>query len=368
MPAGVLLLAFLASWHLAVSRPFIYKAAENAVGRHPGKMALELIFYLALVILGTLMILKGSEWVTDSVSHVAKHFSTTSVAVGLILVSTMLSLPEIAVAVSSVLKGHPQIGLGALLGSVIVNLGLIVGICTLIRPLRVSRVILLRDLVFMMVASIIVSAIALEDGNLTSIDGLVFLLLFVPYLVNVYEQEKQLSRVEAQKESKQMISTLELIGKLGIGPVRIRDGIGVFLMGGVLLLVGVELFTRSLVYFAESFHLPDLVIGLTLGALGPSLPNLAAAIQATRNGHEELAVSETIGSNIFTLLVSIGILALVHPLKLEASSRFITLPALLLISFVFMFFTMKGHIGRRDGMILLGLYAVSVLAEIIYRL
>ncbi|HLD76304.1 MAG TPA: sodium:calcium antiporter [Candidatus Norongarragalinales archaeon] len=331
-------------------------------------MALDLFFYILLAVLGVFLILKGSEWVTDSVSHVARHFSTSSVAVGLLLVSTMLSLPEIAVAVSAVLQDHPQIGLGALLGSVIVNLGLIVGVCTLIRPLRVSRVILLRDLVFMIVASIIVAALALQDGNLSQVDGFVFLLLFIPYMVNVYEQEKQLSKAEVKKEGLQMVNTLELIGKLGVGNFRIRDGLGVFVLGGLLLIVGADFFTRGLVFFAESFHLPDLVVGITLGALGPSIPNLAAAVQATRAGMEELAISETIGSNVFTLLVSIGILALVHPFTLESTSRFITLPTLLLISFTFMFFTIKGHIGRREGMVLLGMYFLSVFAEILFRL
>ena len=331
-------------------------------------MALDLFFYILLAVLGVFLILKGSEWVTDSVSHVARHFSTSSVAVGLLLVSTMLSLPEIAVAVSAVLQDHPQIGLGALLGSVIVNLGLIVGVCTLIRPLRVSRVILLRDLVFMIVASIIVAALALQDGNLSQVDGFVFLLLFIPYMVNVYEQEKQLSKAEVKKEGLQMVNTLELIGKLGVGNFRIRDGLGVFVLGGLLLIVGADFFTRGLVFFAESFHLPDLVVGITLGALGPSIPNLAAAVQATRAGMEELAISETIGSNVFTLLVSIGILALVHPFTLESTSRFITMPTLLLISFTFMFFTIKGHIGRREGMVLLGMYFLSVFAEILFRL
>ncbi|MBI5036743.1 sodium:calcium antiporter [Candidatus Micrarchaeota archaeon] len=331
-------------------------------------MPFVVLLYVFLVLLGVALILKGSEWVTDSAAPVAKKFSTTSVAVGLLLVSSMLSLPEIVVAASSVLQGHAQIGLGALLGSVIVNLGLIVGVCTMVRPLKISHVILFRDLVFMLVASIIVAALALEDAKLSSVDGLVLLLLFVPYMVNVYKQEQQLSKPEVEEESRKLVNTLERFGKLGLGPWRIRDGWGVFLAGGAMLIIGADFFTRSLVYFVEAFGVPELVIGLTLGALGPSIPNLASALHATRTGKEELAISETIGSNIFTLLISIGVLALVHPLVLEPSSRVITLPALLLMSFIFMFFTLKGQIRRREGLVLLALYAGIVLAEIIYRL
>ncbi len=329
-------------------------------------MVLALLFNVGLMLGGTFLLLKGAEWVTDSAAHVAERFHTTSVAVGLILVSIMLSLPELLVASSAVLKGHPQIGLGTIIGSVIVNIGLIIGICSMIKPLRVSRVMLLRDLVFMMVATIIVAAMALNDGVLDRVDGTVFLLLFVPYLINVYQQERLLGKKESQKEGKQMVQTLELIGKVHLGPLTLRDGLGVFLAGGVTLLVGAQLFTDSLIYFGSTFGVSDLIIGITLGALGPSLPNLAAAIQATRRGLEELAVSETIGSNIFTLLVSVGVFTILQPVTLEASSRAVTLPALLLITFLFMGFTIKGKVTKYEGAVLLLVYLAALVAELLY--
>lgn len=329
-------------------------------------MVFSLLFNVGLLLGGTALLLKGAEWVTDSAAHVAERFQTTSVAVGLILVSFMLSLPELVVAGSAVLKAHPQIGLGTIIGSVIVNIGLIIGVCSMIRPLRVSRVMLLRDLVFMMVATIIVTAMALKDGQLDRVDGTVFLLLFVPYLINVYQQERVLGKKESEKEGKQMVQTLQLIGKLRVGPLVLRDGVGIFLAGGVTLLLGAQFFTDSLIYFGSTFGVPDLIIGITLGALGPSLPNLAAAIQATRRGLEELAISETIGSNIFTLLVSVGVFTILQPVTLEASSRAVTLPALLLITFLFMGFTVKGKVSKPEGAILLLIYLGALVAELLY--
>lgn len=329
-------------------------------------MVVDLLLNLGLLVVGSALLLKGADWITDSAAHVAERFQTTSVAVGLILVSIMLSLPELIVAGSAVLKSHPQIGLGTILGSVIINIGLVVGLCTMIRPLRVSRVMLLRDLVFMMVATIIVAAMALKDGQLDRVDGTVFLLLFVPYLINVYQQEKLLGKKEAKKEGKQLVHTLRFFGKLTGGVVKLHDGLWVFALGGLGLIVGAQLFTDGLIYMAETFQISDLVIGVTLGALGPSLPNLAAAIQATRRGLEELAVSETIGSNIFTLLVSIGTFAIIQPVELEASSRIITLPALLLITFLFMGFTIKGRVTKPEGALLLLVYVAAVAAELWY--
>lgn len=329
-------------------------------------MVFELLFNAGLLIAGAAFLLKGADWVTDSAAHVAERFHTTSVAVGLILVSIMLSLPELIVAGSAVLKDHPQIGLGTILGSVIINVGLVVGLCSMIRPLRVSRVMLLRDLVFMMVATIIVAAMALKDGQLDRVDGAVFLLLFVPYLINVYQQEKLLGKKEAKKEGEQLVHTLRFFGKITGGVVKLHDGVWVFILGGLGLIIGAQLFTDGLIYVAGAFQIPDLVIGVTLGALGPSLPNLAAAVQATRRGLEELAVSETIGSNIFTLLVSIGAFAIVQPVVLEASSRAITLPALLLITFLFMGFTIKGRVTKAEGAVLLLVYLGALAAELLY--
>ncbi|MBI4361291.1 sodium:calcium antiporter [Candidatus Micrarchaeota archaeon] len=325
------------------------------------------LFELALLVAGMALLFKGAEWVTDSASHVAEQFHTTSVAVGLIIVSVVLSLPELLVAATSIFKAHPQIGLGTILGSVIVNIGLIAGLCSMIRPLKLSRVILLRDTIFMIVATIIVAVLALEDNKLSHVEGIVFLLLFVPYLINVYQQEHEMGKKKARAEGKRIVHTLQMVGYIPWLPFRVRDGMGVFVLGTFVLLVGAQLFTDALIGLSTQFQIPDLVIGITLGALGPSLPNLAAALQATRRGMEELAISETIGSNIFTLLVSVGLFALTSPITLEASSRVITVPALLLITFLFMGFTIKGRITRVEGGILLFMYLASVAAEILYR-
>ncbi|MDP2717619.1 MAG: sodium:calcium antiporter [Candidatus Micrarchaeota archaeon] len=323
---------------------------------------------ILLFLAGVVLMFKGAEWVTDSASHLAEQLHTTSVAVGLILVSLVLSLPEIFVAGLSILKDHPQIGLGTILGSVIVNIGLIAGVCSMVRPLKISRVILLRDTIFMIVATIIVAALALEDSQLSRIEGVVFILLFVPYLINVYQQEHQMGKRKAKAEGKRIVHTLQLVGDLPFLPFKVRDGMGIFILGAGVLLVGAQFFTDSLIHFSQDFGVPDLVVGITLGALGPSLPNFAAALSATRRGLEELAISETIGSNIFTLLVSVGLFALFSPIILEASSRAVTVPALLLITFLFMGFTIKGHITRREGAVLFLAYLLTVAAEVLYHI
>lgn len=313
--------------------------------------------------MGLGLLLKGSEWITDAVADVASKLRTTNVAVGLLLVSLLLSLPELVVSLLTIYKGHAQIGLGVSIGSVIVNLGLIIGVAALIRPLKVPAHVLTRDGVFMLVATLIVATVALGDSSVGRSDAIVLLLLLVPYVVNVYAQEKQLAIVEQKKEAKMITQSLELTGKLGVGRLRIRSGVVILLIGCGMLLAGSELFTSSLISFASIFGVPDLLVGLTLGALGPSIPNLAAALQAARRGYDELVVSETIGSNIFTLLVTVSAIALLKPIQIDEATATVTTPALIFITLLFSYFLMKGKLNRKAGLLLLATYAATLLAE-----
>jgi len=319
---------------------------------------------IAFGIISLYLMLKGSEWVTDSSVHIAKKLSTSNIAVGLILVSTLLSLPELFVAVSSVLNGHAAIGIGVILGSVIVNLGLIVGISALIRPLRVPRIMVTRDAVFMVVITIVVAAVALDDFALTRTDGFVFLLLFVPYFVNVYEQERALTAKQKIVETRKITKSLQLFGKTGFGELVVSDGLKIFLLGVALLLAGAELFTRAMLGVGEFFKLSDIAVGLTLGAIGTSLPNLASAIQAAKRGYEELAVSETIGSNIFTLLITLGAISLAAPQRIDVVTAVVTTPAILLLSFLLLYFMMRGRIGRTAGAIFLAVYLAATIIQL----
>ncbi len=322
-----------------------------------------MIFETFLAVVGAYLLLKGSEWVTDSSVGVAKRLGTTNLAVGLILISVMLSLPELLVAVMSFLKGHQQVSVGVSLGSVIVNLGLILGVAALLRPIKVPAHVVTRDGIFMLVATIVVCLIALEDLVITQRDGLIFLLLFIPYVVNVYAQEKQLAKKEQEKEARDLSKTLAFFGKMG-NPDFLKSGVFIFLVGGVLLLVGSELFTSGILGIADSLSLSDSLIGVTFGALGPSIPNLLVALQASRKGFDDLAVSQSIGSNIFTIFVTLGFLAMLSPIYLSSDFASVTIPALLVITVISFVFLARGKLGKTEGLVLVGAYLLSIAFEI----
>ncbi|MBI5227158.1 sodium:calcium antiporter [Candidatus Micrarchaeota archaeon] len=322
-----------------------------------------MIFELAFLLVGTYLLLKGSEWVTDSSNTVAGKLGTTNIAVGLIFVSIMLSLPELLVALSALIKGHEQISVGVSLGSIIVNLGLVLGITVFLKTIRIPQHVVTRDGVFMLVATLVVSLIALEDLEITQRDGLIFILLFIAYMINVYAQEKQLANKEKKKEVEALSKTLIAFGKMH-DFTSVKNGFLIFIIGGILLLVGSELFTRGLIGLGTLFSISDTLLGITIGALGPSLPNLIVAIQASRKGFDELAISQSIGSNIFTLFFTLGVVALVQPILLPTEFGLVTAPALIIITLVSFVFLLKGKMGKIEGLILLGLYMASVLAEL----
>lgn len=322
-----------------------------------------MIVELLLVVTGSYLLLKGSEWVTDSSVSLAKKLGTTNLAVGLILISVMLSLPEMLVALNAFLKHHEQVSIGVSLGSVIVNLGLVLGIAAILHPIKVPRHVVSRDGIFMLVATIVVALIALEDRQITMRDGIIFLLLFIPYIINVFEQEKQLAKHEKEKEAQDLSKTLTLFGKLGETPT-LKRGPWLFALGGIFLIIGAELFIRGLISAAATAGISDALIGITLGALGPSLPNLVVAFQASKKGFDEIAVSQSIGSNIFTLFVTLGFLSLLSPINITESFAATTIPVLLTVTIVSFVFLLKRKIGRKEGIVLVALYFASIAVEI----
>src|SRR3989338_6215995 len=281
------------------------------------------------IIVSILLIAKGSDWLTDSLVPIARKLKTSSISVALILVSAVVSLPEILVAVDTGLKGYQSIGLGVVFGSIICNIGLMVGFPAIIKPLTVSKNLIFRDGIFSIVVPILIFAIS-SGGTITRLHGFALLLLFIPYLTNVFLQEKHTEyNEEALKRDIEI--ELQLIG-LDFG--HIKAGWLSFSLGLVILLIGTYLFSGQLISLVNLFSLDPLFVGMTIGAFVPSIPNIAAAYKATRRGLTEVAVSETIGSNVFTLLVTTGIIAMISPIEMEANWLTFDIPVVMWISFL----------------------------------
>src|SRR3989344_5705076 len=292
---------------------------------------MDMIYSVALIFVSILLIGKGSDWLTDSLIPIAKRLGVSGVSIGLILVSVAVSLPEILIAVYTTLKGFSDITLGVILGSIFVNIGLMTGLSAIIRPLKVTKNLILRDGVFSLIVPILVLAVGMQ-GKITRAEGFAFVLLFVTYMINVFLQEKQKTSEERSQDVREVEVSLDLLG-FDIG--KIKSG----------------------------------WISFTLGAIGPSIPNIMAAYKAAKRDMGEIAVSETLGSNIFTLLVTLGVTAMIAPITLSAQWITFDLPALLLLSGMLFIFTItKRVISRLEGSLLLFGYLVIVTMQVLLAL
>jgi cation:H+ antiporter len=184
------------------------------------------------------------------------------------------------------------------------------------------------------VFAVVVMAVA-YDGVITRFEGLALLLLFLPYIITVWEEEKLKSQEHKEKELEETIVELDMLG-LQFG--KMRAGVITFVLGTVLLLGGSYFFTEGLTNIAKVSGISDLIIGLTLGAIGPSIPNIIAAYKAGQRDMDGVVVSETLGSNIFTLLVTLGILSLVTPLIIDQSWIIFDIPLMVAMSVLLLMF------------------------------
>ena len=303
-------------------------------------------------LLGLIGLSKGSDWLTDSIVPLARKLGTSHSAISLILVSVLVSLPEILVAVIATFLGHPVIGLGVIFGSIMCNIGLMTGLNAFIRPLHVERSLIVRDGVFSVVFAVVVMAIS-YDGAISRFEGLALFMLFIPYIITVWEDEKLKSPESREKELATTMIELDMIG-MQFG--KMRAGVISFILGTFLLLAGSQLFSDSLIKIAQTSGISDLIIGLTLGAIGPSIPNIFAAYKAGKKGMDGVVISETLGSNIFTLLVTLGILSLITPLVIEPSWIAFEIPIMVLMSFLLLLFMVtKRRLSSFEG----GILAIS---------
>src|SRR3989338_6240373 len=265
----------------------------------------EILFISLALIGGIILITKGSDWMTSSLVAVAEMLGTTYIAVASILVSIMLSIPEIFVAIYAFFLGHGGISLGVIIGSIICNIALMTGLSAMIKPLSVDGRVVVRDGIFAFVISLIIFIFG-YDLSFDRKEGLTLLLLFIPYVANVWFFEKWRNIKEKKEELKEIKGELSVIGLRVWEP---KPSVFLFIIGSALLLLGSYLFSDSLVRIANLTGISDVLIGLTIGAIGPSVPNIVSAIQGTIRNYTKIAITETFGVDIFTLLVTLGLLA-----------------------------------------------------------
>ncbi|EHC05132.1 Na+/Ca+ antiporter, CaCA family [Shewanella baltica OS625] len=295
---------------------------------------------ITLSIIGGFIILTlGAEALVRGASAIALRLGITPLIIGLTIVAFGTSAPELAVSVKSALAGNSGIALGNVIGSNIANIGLILAITALIRPIQVQSQVVKRDIPLMILASMLFWGLLL-DGELSLIDGVVLLSLLVGYLTFSYISSKN-SKNEEEIEAGPNNPLLS----------------GLFILVGISMLVGGGiLFVNGAVDLAKTFGVSEVIIGLTIVAIGTSMPELVTSVIAALKGQSDIAIGNVVGSNLFNILGILGVTAIVHPVSSLGFQPF-DFMVMLALAIVILPFAWTGlRIGRREGSVLLLTY------------
>lgn len=304
---------------------------------------IEIIIYL---VGGLIMLFIGAEGLVRGSSNLAIKIGIAPLVVGLTVVSFGTSAPELVVSLKAAISGNGSISLGNIIGSNIANIALILGVAALIRPLKVHANVIMREIPIMIAISVLL-LILLIDGEVGFIDGIILVGGLIIYLVvNVILARKE-KNAEVDAEFKEGLKS-----KFGI-PLSI-----VFIIVGLgLLLFGANLFVQSAVVIAKIFNVSDAIIGLTIVAIGTSLPELITSVVAAYKKEADIAIGNVVGSNIFNILGILGITALVIPIS-SLGINYVDLGVMLFTAIILFPLSRTGFsISRFEGAFLLAGYA-----------
>jgi len=310
---------------------------------------------------------KSADWTADSVLALTRKLNTTKIAVGILLVSLLYVLPELLVSLFAVVQGENEIAFGNIIGSNIGNIAFMIGLSAFFSTLVVHRRMIVRDGIFLMVATVSTFAFML-DGVVSQTEGIVLLALAVFYIINVYEQEKIEAPEEREADAEEVMIRFELLTTLTGRRIEVKNPYVSFALGVVVSLVTADLLVRSVVNIAGLLGASELLLGITIIALGTSFADIATAVAASRKGHGDLAVAGCLGANLFTLLIVLGLTTLISPLQIPSGSLWLDGSVFLITATLFFIYMVTMKIGKLKGVALLLVYAVFLVLTIVTQI
>lgn len=323
-----------------------------------------MILPIVALVAGIAILVWSADKFVDGAVGVAEFCGMSTLLIGMVVVGFGTSAPEMVVSALSALQGNPELALGNAYGSNIANIALILGFTALITPLVVKRSVIKKDLP-VLIGVTALAILLVVDGSVSLLNGLTFLAVFFAVMgYNIYSEMKKGKTAGADKADSDPSAAPAEKSSLG-------KSIFWLLLGLILLVVSSKMLVWGAVEIARSLGMSDLLIGLTIVAIGTSLPELASSIAAARKGEDDLAVGNIIGSNLFNTLMVVGIAATLDPMESVESAmitRDMPLMAVLTLSLLVLGFRRKGdgRINRIAGGVLLAVY-IGYLALLIVQ-
>lgn len=302
------------------------------------------------VLAGLGLLIWSADRFVEGAAATARHLGMPAILIGMVVIGFGTSAPEMVVSAISALQGNPGLALGNAYGSNIANIGLIIGITALLSPITVHSQVLRKELP-LLVAITILAAWQIWDGFLSRENAVLLLVVF--FLLMLW------SIIAGMRASHDPLAN-EMEEEITRSSLSLGQAMGWLVAGLLLLILSSRLLVWGSVVIAQNLGVSDLVIGLTIVAVGTSLPELASSIAAIRKHEHDLALGNILGSNLFNTLAVVGIAGVIHPLEVPAEIFTRDLPVvgvLTLLLFAMCFgFRGPGRVNRIEGGILLGLY------------
>lgn len=309
---------------------------------------------VAAIIGGLMILVWSADRFVEGAASTARHFGMTPLLIGIVVIGFGTSAPEMIVSASSALSGSPGIALGNAYGSNITNIALILGLTAMIKPLSVNSDVLKKELPILMAVTLL-SAYLVYDANVTQLDAIILLAVFFVYMAWTI-----ITAMKSKNDALSLDVDAELTNSAEMG---LGKAILWLIIGLVLLVISSQFLVWGAVEVAKFFGVSDLVIGLTIVAVGTSLPELASSIAAARKGEVDLALGNIIGSNLFNTLAVVGIAGVIEPMQAteEIFSRdIVIMSALTFLLFIFGINLYRraegGRINRLEGLLLFTAY------------
>lgn len=330
---------------------------------------------IVLLVLGVIIVLKGADWLTDGAVNIATRFCVSQMVIGLTIVAMGTSMPEFCVSMVSALKGTPDLAVGNVVGSNTLNTLLIVGCSALVAPIMVKRSSVKRDIPFAVVASLLMLLFCL-DGAIGRVDAAVLfagfcLFMFVTlkyakttdeHAATVATSGAAMATAAAASTSVSEASTSQTsapeasTSQSSASVASMLKAVVMLVVGLLCLIAGSNMFVDNASFVASSLGVSDAVIGLTIVAGGTSLPELATSMVSAKKGNSDIAIGNVIGSNVFNILMIIGITGLVKPMHIAGITTLDLIMMLASMLLMWFFCRTTYKVKRWEGAVLTIVY------------
>lgn len=325
-----------------------------------------MLLNIIMIIIGFVLLIKGADFLVDGASEIAKRFHIPEIVIGLTIVAIGTSMPELVVSVTSALEGHSDLAIGNVVGSNIANMFLILGVCSIIRPLVFKKETRLFEIPFTIFATIMLFFLCINGSGeqintITREEGiilLVFCVLFIIYNLIMAKKGEEFDKedriLELRTEEAKQVPLWESLFGIVIGIVGLK--------------IGGDLVVNNSVEIAKILGISEKLISLTIVAFSTSLPELITSIAATRKGETDMAIGNILGSQLFNILLIIGVSAALTPINYSKSydSNIILLIVGSIVLGLFPFVGKKNEMTRGNGVVFVFIYVVYLISIVCF--